>query len=54
MRTRNHGRAMVRELERAFFDCAFAAGAAFTTAETDIEKILEALSSSLKQRRMTL
>lgn len=48
MRTRNHGRAMVRELERAFFDCAFAAGAAFTTAETDIEKILEALIQQIE------
>lgn len=47
-RTRNHGRTMVRELERAFFNCAFAAGGSFTTAETDIVKILEALIQQIE------
>lgn len=47
-RTRNHARAMARELERAFFDCAFAAGTSFTPTETDIEKILEELIQKLE------
>ena len=41
-RSQNHVSVMTRELERAFFTEAVAAGTAFTTAETGVEKILEA------------
>lgn len=47
-RTRNHARTMARELERAFFACAQAAGTAYTTSETDIEVILEGLIQSVE------
>lgn len=47
-RTRNHARTMVRDLERAFFDCAQAAGTAFTPTETDIELILEELIQGIE------
>lgn len=47
-RTRNHARAMARELERAFFACAQSAGTAFTATETDIEAILEELIQTIE------
>ena len=47
-RTRNHDRAMARELERAFFACAQSAGTAFTTSETDIEAQLEDLIQTIE------
>lgn len=47
-RTRNHAQSMARELERAFFSCAVAEGANFTTAETDIDAILEDLIQTIE------
>lgn len=47
-RTRNHDRAMARELERAFFACAQSAGTVFTTTETDIDAILEDLIQTIE------
>lgn len=47
-RTRNHDRAMARELERAFFACAQSAGTVFTTSETDIEAQLEDLIQTIE------
>lgn len=47
-RTRNHDRAMARELERAFFACAQSAGTVFTTALTDIDAILEDLIQTIE------
>lgn len=47
-RTRNHDRAMARELERAFFACAQSAGTVFTTSQTDIDAILEDLIQTME------
>lgn len=41
-RSDNHVLTMTRELERAFFTAAVTGGTAFTTSETEIDKILEA------------
>lgn len=41
-RSSNHVLTMTRELERAFFAEAVAGGTAFTTAETEVDKVLEA------------
>lgn len=48
LRTRNHARAMARELERAFYECAFAAGTAFTPTESTVEAILEELIQTIE------
>lgn len=48
-RTRNHARAMIRELERAFFDIAVTEGSLFTTTDTNIEDILEGLIQSVEK-----
>ena len=48
LRTRNHSRAMIRELERAFFECAFTSGGAFTPTGDTIEEILEELIQTIE------
>lgn len=47
-RTANHESAIRRDLERAFFEEAYASGTEFETAETDIEKIIEAAVQSVE------
>lgn len=48
LRTRNHARAMARELERAFYECAFAAGTSFTPTGSTVEEILEELIQTIE------